>query len=81
MMGLHVVPSQFVSNSSLEAAAAIADNDIWAVGNIGSGSGPFQTLAEHFDGTTWSVVPTPFRNALFSGVAGAASNDVWAVGN
>jgi hypothetical protein len=80
MMGLHVVPSPFVSNSSLEAAAAIADNDIWAVGSIGSGSGPFQTLAEHFDGTSWSVVPTPFGNALFSGVAGAAGNDVWAVG-
>ena len=73
---LHVVPSPFISNSSLDAAAAIADNDIWAVGSVGAGSGPFQTLAEHFDGTSWSLVPTPSGNAAFFGVAGAASNDV-----
>ena len=79
--GLHVVPSPFISNSSLDAAAVIADNDIWAVGLIGAGSGPFQTLAEHFDGTSWSVVSTPSGNAAFFGVAGAASNDVWAVGS
>jgi hypothetical protein len=78
--GLHVVPSPFISNSSLDAAAIIADNDIWAVGFIGAGNGPFQTLAEHFDGTSWSVVSTPSGNAAFFGVAGAASNDVWAVG-
>ncbi len=78
---LHVVPSPFISNSSLDAAAAIADNDIWAVGSVGAGSGAFQTLAEHFDGTTWSVVPTPSGNAAFFGVAGATSNDVWAVGS
>src|SRR5439155_7990692 len=78
---LHVVPSPFISNSSLDAAAVIADNDIWAVGLIGAGSGPFQTLAEHFDGTSWSVVSTPSGNAAFFGVAGAASNDVWAVGS
>jgi hypothetical protein len=61
MIGLHVVPGPFVSNSFLEAVAAIADNYIWAVGSIGSGSGPFQTIAEHFDGTSWSVVPTSVR--------------------
>jgi hypothetical protein len=46
------------------------------------------TLAEHFDGTRWSIVPTPPLpsggvnppNAQFRGVAAAASNDVWAVG-
>jgi hypothetical protein len=67
------------------ATAAIADNDIWAVGRGGSGPG---TLAEHFDGKSWSVVPTPplpsgginGPGGQFFGVAGAASNDVWAVG-
>jgi hypothetical protein len=79
--GLHVVPSPFINNSSLSAAAAIASNDIWAVGDIASGSGATQTLAEHFNGTSWTVVSTPTLNAALSGVAGAASNDVWAVGN
>ena len=79
--GLHVVPSPFIANSSLSGAAVIAPGDLWAVGDIGTGSGPFRTLAEHFNGTSWSVVPTPSLNASLAGVAGAASNDVWAVGN
>jgi hypothetical protein len=78
---LHVVASPVISNSSLSGAAVIAPGDMWAVGDIGTGSGPFQTLAEHFNGTSWSVVPTPALNASLSGVAGAAGNDVWAVGD
>jgi hypothetical protein len=89
--GLHVVASPFINNSCLSGAAVIASTDMWAVGDIGTGcnpfqtvgggSGPFQTLAEHFNGTSWSVVPTPALNAALSGVAGAAGNNVWAVGD
>jgi hypothetical protein len=80
-VGLHVVPSPFINNSSLNAAGAIASNDIWAVGEISNGSSSTQTLAEHFNGTDWSVVATPNLNATLNGVAGAATGDVWAVGN
>ena len=78
--GLRVVASPFIANSSLAAAAVIGPSDMWAVGTIGTGSGPFQTLAEHFNGTSWSAVPTPPLNAQLAGVAGAAGTDVWAVG-
>ena len=82
LSSLVFVPSPQVSGGSLAGAAAIADNDIWAVGGISTPSGQ-QTLAEHFNGTSWSVVPTPSptSNSFFSGVAAAASKDVWAVGN
>jgi len=91
--GLHVVPSPVITNSCLSGAAVIASADMWAVGDsgtgtgcnpfqtVGGGSGSFQTLAEHFNGTSWSVVPTPALNAALSGVSGAAGNDVWAVGD
>jgi hypothetical protein len=79
--GLHVVPSPFVNNASLNAAGAISANDIWAVGEIANGSSSTQTLAEHFNGTAWSVVATPNLNATLRGVAGAATGDVWAVGH
>jgi hypothetical protein len=80
MTGLHIVPSPFVNNSSLSGAAAIADNDLWAVGGIATGGGASETLAEHFDGSSWTVVPTPALNSSFAGVAGAAGHDGWAVG-
>src|SRR6516164_4955817 len=91
--GLHVVASPVITNSCLSGAAVIGSADMWAVGDIGTGtgcnpfqtvgggSGPVQTLAEHFNGTSWSVVPAPALNAALSGVAGAARNDVWAVGD
>ena len=43
--GLHVVASPFIANSSLAAATVIGPGDMWAVGTIGTGTGPFQTLA------------------------------------
>jgi hypothetical protein len=79
LTGLAVVPSPNIKGSVLTATAAIADNDIWAIGNIASSRA---TLAEHFNGSKWSVVPTPAVNGgNFASVAGAASNDVWVVGN
>jgi hypothetical protein len=79
--GLHVVPSPVVNGLELFGTAAIAHNDIWAVGEVLSSSGTSTTLAEHFDGTRWSVVPTPPVNDPLVSVAAAASNDVWAVGS
>jgi len=91
LSGLQAVPSpQFPGG--LVATAAIADNDIWAVGFqiqvTAPTAPPLPPIAEHFDGKSWSVVPTPALssgglnppNAEFFGVAGVSSKDVWAVG-
>jgi hypothetical protein len=66
------------NNASFAATAAIADNDIWAVGISNS-----QPFAVHFDGKNWSSVSTPTLSGggSFSGVVAVASNDVWAVGS
>jgi hypothetical protein len=80
---LVVVPSPAVTRAALFGAAALAPNDIWAVGaGAATGFPIFQTLAEHFDGNSWQVVPTPSpgRSSLLESVAVVASNDVWAVG-
>jgi hypothetical protein len=82
---LRVVSSPQIDGELL-ATAAIAANDIWAVGFSDQVPAPpvvDSTLAEHFNGTSWSIVPTPTVSSTgseFFGVAGAASNDVWAVG-
>jgi len=73
---LHVVASPVISNSSLSGAAVIASNDMWAVGDIGTGSGPFQTLAEHFNGTSWSTGTAP-AGASSTPRAASASSPGW----
>lgn len=68
--------------NSLNAVAAIASNDVWAVGYYKSPNVKRQTLAEHWNGTAWSLVSSPnvgIANDLYS-ISADASNDVWAVG-
>ena len=43
----------------LFAASALSPSDVWVVGDQESTRGIFQTLAEHWNGATWTVVPTP----------------------
>jgi hypothetical protein len=63
--------------------SAIADDDVWAVGAEQDGSGLWHTLAEHWDGADWSVVPAVDAgsngNQLYA-VKALAANDVYAAG-
>jgi len=69
-----VVPSPNAGLAlSLTGVTALSASDIWAVGYSHSSSGVEQTLTEHWNGTTWSLVPSPTN-------PGAVSSDVWAVG-
>ncbi len=68
----------------LTGIAAIAPNDIWAVGYfVYLSTDLYQTLADHWDGSTWTVVPTPnlgAGNNVLTAVTVIGPNDVWAVG-
>jgi hypothetical protein len=67
----------------LFGASAASSNDVWAVGEQQGANGVFGTLAEHWDGRTWSVVPTPDPGSAgnhLDGVYASGPGDVWAVG-
>jgi hypothetical protein len=73
------------ASSQLSGISARSPSDIWAVGSFTTVIGTTvqgRTLAEHWNGTAWSIVPS--RNAttsnLLTGVAAVAGNDAWAVG-
>ncbi len=74
---LSAIPT-FPGASALYSVTAISANDVWAVGNTST-----QTLTLHWDGTAWSVVPSPnpgLGGGYLYGVDVLASTDVWAVG-
>jgi hypothetical protein len=53
-------PDPGAFGSPLEGITALSASDIWAVGQTQSSvNGPVTTLTEHFNGTSWSVVPSP----------------------
>jgi hypothetical protein len=68
----------------LDSVTALSPTNVWAVGSRGlSGS---LTLVMHYDGKSWTVVPSPNQSTLANadnqlrGVAAAGPNDIWAVG-
>jgi len=81
-----VDPAQQLGDfNSLNAVVAISSTDAWAVGQFHrfAGTDYDHPLVEHWDGTTWTVMPTPHPNlpiSLLDGIAASASNDIWAVG-
>jgi S-layer homology domain/Kelch motif len=81
-----IVPSPNIAGSTngLTGVAAIGPNDVWAVGSSTAPSGVISTLVEHWNGTSWTIFPSPNpdpgNNALHA-VAAAGPNDVWAVGS
>jgi hypothetical protein len=76
-------PKLGTQRDTLYSAAAVSPTDVWAVGSKQSWSGTYSTLIEHWNGTAWSVVPSPdpgsSGNQLY-GVAAAGPDSIWAVG-
>jgi hypothetical protein len=81
--------SQYQSNRLL-GITAVSPTDIWAFGSYfaASGSENQMTLLLHWDGTSWSLEPSPnptttggfLDDILFSGVV-AGPDDVWIFGS
>ncbi len=74
-------------NASLLDVSALAADDVWAVGSrqprlsVSTGD---RTLIEHWDGSSWTVVPSPesdSQNHALSTVDGSGPDDVWAAGS
>jgi protein involved in ribonucleotide reduction len=72
------------TNTNNLTAVAGSGNNVWAVGYYytGPATNIWKTLTMHWNGSAWSIVPSPNvggnSNFLF-GVSGSG-NDVWAVG-
>lgn len=61
--------------NSLISVAANSSTDVWAVGQYKvNTSGITATLTEHWDGSTWTAVPSPNVGSLASGLDGVVAN-------
>jgi hypothetical protein len=72
------------TGNNLKAVAAVGPGDVWAVGHS---CYLRNTLVEHWNGVSWSIVPSPSFNTggdgiqnWLSGVDAVSSANVWAVG-
>jgi hypothetical protein len=73
-------PAGASGSSELDAIAAVSPTDIWAAGDDLPGGGSISLLFEHYNGTSWTAVPSP-GGGFALGLAALASNNVWMVGD
>ena len=77
------VPSPGAGSGQLYGVTALAANNVWAVGND-AGTNTIQTLIEHWNGSSWSVVSSSGPGLVINrlnGVAAISANNIWAVGD
>jgi hypothetical protein len=85
-------PNVGEGTNKLNAVLALAPNDVWAVGFSTPVAPPKQaatlTLIEHFNGTSWTVVPSPNvgpnsanQSNRLLGLTANSANDIWAFGS
>jgi hypothetical protein len=71
------------SGYEVDGLAARSAGDVWAVGLRPGGRCQYQTLTLHWDGSAWSLVPSPSKTSVDSvldGVAVTGAKEAWAVG-
>ncbi len=87
-----IVPMPAVTSSDhllqyqFNSIDAISPTNVWAAGdsgdNVGEGGTPASTVIEHYNGTSWSVVPSPSpgTSPTLTGVSASSAGSVWAAG-
>ncbi|HMD45419.1 MAG TPA: alkaline phosphatase family protein [Acidimicrobiales bacterium] len=75
-------PSPGREQNLLYGVAALSDTDVWAVGGFEDAASEWHALIEHYDGTSWAVVPAndPGTGNLLYAVDAVSPTSVWATG-
>ena len=75
-------PSKDIQSVLYSVFGKSADN-VWAVGSSNNGSAPTRTLIQHWDGTQWTIVPSPSPDSQLNelrSVTALSADNAWAVG-
>jgi hypothetical protein len=75
-------PTGTTGNSRLNAICALAPDNLWAAGEFIASGQDILPLVEHWDGSTWTIVPTTVGAGVIfvNGIAAVGPADIWAVG-
>jgi hypothetical protein len=77
-------PASPGTNTRLNGVTVLSACNAWTVGSFTDASGVQESLIEHWDGSNWTVVPSPDPGSGtndLAGVRAAAPSNIWAVGS
>src|SRR5206468_920466 len=76
-------PNTGTGDNVLAGIKTLSATDAWAVGSYRNVGSPPQTLVQHWNGATWTIIPSPSistsENYLY-GIDAVSPTDIWAVG-
>ena len=76
------VPKVGTGDNVLTSISTVGNDDVWATGYYVDGT-KYKTLTLHYNGTTWSHVPSPNGadgTSILMGIDATSPTDAWAVG-
>ena len=79
-------PGNYLANV-INQLVAVSPTDVWAFGYYDDNVTGRVTLIEHWNGSAWSIVPSPngsvsyFSANELNGAVALSANDIWAVGH
>lgn len=75
-------PGRRLRTTGLFGASALTASDVWVVGKAEFDDFSRHTVTEHFDGSSWTLVPSPADpGSELMDVDAVAHGDAWAVGS
>ena len=79
---VRAAPVPGYADTELLGVAAASPSDAWAVGEAENTANQLHTVTEHWNGHTWTLVPSPRLGTLsaLDGVAVTSNHQAWAVG-
>lgn len=78
------LPAPFIYRNDPQAIYAAGPDDVWIAGLGGDGRARYEGYVQHWDGSTWERIPTPFdgQNLIFfESIDGSGPNDIWISGH
>lgn len=79
-------PGNYLANV-INQLVALSPTDVWAIGDYDDNVTGRVTLIEHWDGSAWSIVPSPNGSSTYfsanelNGAVAISPTDIWAVGH
>ena len=78
------LPAAFIYRNQPQGIFATGPEDIWVAGYGGDGRAEYIGYVQHWDGTSWETVPTPFDDqnlTYFLSIDGSSPDDIWIAGH
>ncbi len=78
------LPTVFLYRNNPQSIYAAGPDDVWIVGHGGDHRGDYPSYVQHWDGSSWEPVPTPYDGqqlVFFESIDGSSADDIWVAGH